>query len=60
MAYKWGVFIVAYLKMAREHNGKKLDLRTMENLELENLFQGREFWSNQEVSPYSKVGAVDQ
>lgn len=60
MAYKCGVFIVAYLKMAREHNGKKLDLRAMENLDLENLFQGREFWSDQEVSSYSRVEAVDQ
>ena len=59
MAYKCGLFINAYLKMARDYNGQKSDLKAMENPELENLFQGKEFWPDQ-VSPYSRVGPVAQ
>ena len=60
LAYKCGLFIDAYLKMAREYSGQKSDLRATENPELENLFQGKEFQPDQEVFPYSRVGAVDQ
>lgn len=56
MAYKGGLVISASFKMARECNGQTPDLRTMENHELENFLQGKEFWPYQEASPYSRLG----
>lgn len=59
VACQGGLFISVSLKMTREYKGQKSEVRTMENPELENFLQGKEFGPDQEAS-YSRLGAVDQ
>lgn len=46
--------------MGREYSGQKSEVRAMENPELKNLFQGKEFQPTPRSTPYSRVEAVDQ